>query len=102
MAYLNGDKNFPSVYAAGNTGNAFIDKSSLNVQLYNPPYYRIAAIIVSLLLSCIRRWTVMKYIDGILLCTNIDGIMTIGEACSIILLMGETTILIGNILVWQD
>ena len=25
MSYLNGDKNFPSVYASGNAGNAFID-----------------------------------------------------------------------------
>ena len=44
--YLNGDKNFPLIYSYGAAGNAYIDKSSLNVQLYNPPYYRIAAIIV--------------------------------------------------------
>ena len=58
MSYLNGDKNFPSVYASGNAGNAFIDKSSLNVQLYNPPYYRIAAIIVHTSLDSneIHRW----------------------------------------------
>lgn len=63
MAYLNGDKNFPSVYAAGNTGNAFIDKSSLNVQLYNPPYYRIAAIIVHTPLDSneIYRWDTVVY-----------------------------------------
>ena len=44
--HLAGDSNFPIVYALWHDG-WYVDKSSLNVQRYDPPYYVIAVNVVT-------------------------------------------------------